>query len=379
MYKTISLYVHIPFCVQKCNYCDFLSFPSGEDVQLAYVEGLIKEIKMYSRSDKYRLASLYFGGGTPSLLSEKSFSNIFSALNNGFIFAEDAEITVEVNPGTLFANKANHLAKLGVNRISLGVQSMHDDELSVMGRIHKAEDVSSAVDFIKNAGITNYSFDLMAGLPNQNGQKLFSSIERAILLEPKHISLYGLKIEEGTNWEKIYNEGKLPLPNEDITADMMTKAIELLAQYGYQRYEISNYSLKGFQSRHNMCYWLNNQYLGIGLGASSFLNGERFSNERDLKKYLHIIENGEFPIGDREKITSDIELSETMFLGLRLVEGVDRAIFKKRYGKEIAEIFGPQLKKHTSLGLLEVLPTHVLLTKRGLDLANEVMQDFIPS
>ena len=379
MYKTISLYVHIPFCVQKCNYCDFLSFPSEEEVQKAYVEGLIKEIKMYSRSGKYRLASLYFGGGTPSLLSEESFSNIFSALKDGFMFAEDAEITVEVNPGTLFANKANHLAKLGVNRISLGVQSIHDDELSVMGRIHKAEDVCTAVDFIKKAGITNYSFDLIAGLPNQNVQKLLYSIERAILLEPKHISLYGLKIEEGTKWEKIFKEGKLPLPSEDSTADMMADAIKLLAKRGYQRYEISNYSLKGFQSRHNMCYWLNNEYLGIGLGSSSFLKHERFSNERDLKKYLHIIKNDEFPIDDREKITADIEQAETMFLGLRLVEGVERATFKKRFGKEIVDIFGPQLKKHTSLGLLEVLATHVILTKRGLDLANEVMQDFISS
>lgn len=373
----IGLYIHIPFCLQKCNYCDFLSFASTELEQENYIDALVKEIEIYGRSGNYRLASVYFGGGTPTLLKDVHFRRLFIALHRYFTFADNAEITVEANPGTIDLAQAETLHTLGVNRISLGVQSLQDDELQKMGRIHTSGDVGHAVNSIVKAGITNYSFDLMGGLPGQTQDKLLDTVRRTIELEPKHISLYGLKLEDKTPWFQLYQKGKLSLPDEDQSADMMLAAQDLLQSNGYLRYEISNYAQKGYESIHNLTYWLNDQYLGIGLGAASFFGKERFTNERNYQKYICKLKDGESCVAEKEKITGEIEQSETIFLGLRLTIGVDLRLFRIRFGKELTEVFEEPIKKHVALGLLEITSSHLRLTPRGFQLANEVMQDFI--
>lgn len=374
----LSLYVHIPFCMQKCNYCDFVSFPAAQGLQEEYVKALIKEIKLYSRSDNYRLASLYFGGGTPTLLSEKMFIEIFTVISDSFIIPNNTEITVEANPGTLSKDKAKLLKELGVNRISLGVQSMHNDELLAMGRIHSAKDVYKVVETLAVVGINNYSFDFIGGLPDQNKEKLISSLRHGVDLSPKHISLYGLKLEEGTPWEKFDRENKLTFPDEDLSADLMKAGQQFLNSMGYKRYEISNYSLEGFTSRHNMQYWLNEPFLGVGLGASSYLDGERYTNECDIKQYIINLQQEVLPIAQREKINLKIEQAETLFLGLRLIEGIEIARFNRRFDSDLFKNFSHAIEKHVGLGLLNITPTHLRLTPRGLDVANEVMIDFIP-
>lgn len=374
----ISLYVHIPFCVSKCNYCDFLSFSANEAIQTEYVLALEKEIELYGRSANYRLASIYFGGGTPSLLTEANFTRLFEAISRSFAIAEDAEITLEANPGTFSLEKAKRFAALGVNRISVGVQSMHDEDLLAMGRIHSVADVSKIVESITHAGIENYSFDLMAGLPEQTEAKMLTTIEKAASLLPNHISLYGLKIEHDTLWGQSLEQGILEVPNEDQAADIMKEAQKLLSLKGFKRYEISNYCQPGFYSRHNLRYWLNEEYLGVGLGASSFLNQKRFTNERNYPKYLAFLGKGVFPVLEREIIDNEMFMAETVILGLRLMEGLERRAFQKRFNLELAYIYSEQIKKHTDLGLVKLTPTHLHLTPRGFEIANEVMLDFLP-
>lgn len=379
--KELELYVHIPFCVKKCSYCDFLSAPATEQTKEAYMAALFAEIGGRVKDYKDRIVtSVFIGGGTPSLLSGDSIRQLMEHIREGFALAPDAEITMEVNPGTVTAEKLTAFYDAGINRLSIGMQSAQEQELKILGRIHDFDGFCQVYREAVEAGFTNINVDVMSGLPGQTLASYKDTLEKVLRLEPmpQHISAYSLIVEEGTPFAAMADRGELPLPEEDTERAMYEETIEVLAGYGFHRYEISNYALDGYECRHNVGYWIRRDYLGFGIGAASLIDNVRFQNGRDLNAYLA------HPLACREEqqpLTTQEQMEETMFLGLRLIRGVSYPEFARCYGQTLEEVYGEVIARNVADGLLAVREDEtgrrLMLTGRGLDVSNYVMAQFL--
>lgn len=363
------IYIHVPFCVRKCNYCAFNSKVSDAAERQAYVEALTKEINL--RADDSLVETIYFGGGTPTTLELGELEKILWAVRKAFSVDERAELTIEANPGTVDGNYLRGLKSLGFNRLSLGVQSFDDGLLKTLGRIH---DSRAAIETVELAKIFfgNVSVDLMYGLPNQNLNHLRRDLELIKNLDVAHVSIYGLEIEPATKFFELYNNNQLPLPDDDTCADMYDFITETLPTIGYRRYEISNFAKNTFESRHNIGYWTGKKYFGFGAGAHSFDGKLRTSNVRDVATYI----KANVPIVE-EIVTRQAAMEEFCFLGLRMIDGISAKKFYDKFGEKIFDIFGGVISKNHQLGLLEVDGDKIFLSKRGLALGNEIFADFL--
>lgn len=379
--KELELYIHIPFCVKKCSYCDFLSAPATEQTKEAYMAALFAEIGGRAKDYKERIVtSIFIGGGTPSLLSGDSIRQLMEHIREGFSLAPDAEITMEVNPGTVTAEKLTAFYGAGINRLSIGMQSAQEQELKILGRIHDFDGFCQVYREAVEAGFTNINVDVMSGLPGQTLASYKDTLEKVLRLEPmpQHISAYSLIVEEGTPFAAMADRGELPLPEEDTERAMYEETIEVLAGYGFHRYEISNYALDGYECRHNVGYWIRRDYLGFGIGAASLIDNVRFQNGRDINAYLA------HPLACREEqqsLTTQEQMEETMFLGLRLIRGVSYPEFARCYGQTLEEVYGEVIARNEADGLLTVREDEtgrrLMLTGRGLDVSNYVMAQFL--
>lgn len=322
----LGLYAHIPFCERKCNYCDFVSFTGKDEKDFKkYVDELLKEIKDRGSKD-YHVDSLYIGGGTPSILPSNLMERLLRKAYDSFKFLKDLEVTIEVNPATVDKEKLNTYRSLGINRISMGVQSFDDTILKKLGRIHSKKDVTDSYNLIRKAGFNNVSLDLMYAVPGQSEALWTESLKEAVLLEPEHISCYSLSLEEGTDFYDSFNKGTLKLPSYDEDAKMYLITGELLSKAGYHRYEISNYCKEGYASRHNLKYWNMEEYLGLGVSAHSFLNGTRIENHHTLNEYY-----GRDKVKCTHENTEYDNISEFIFMGLRKTEGISLKDFEDRF------------------------------------------------
>lgn len=382
--KELSIYIHIPFCVQKCLYCDFLSGPSYYKKADSYIAMLVKEMEQYKERIKgYQVKSIFLGGGTPSILTPEQIEKVMSAtygMMDGHILPE-AEITIEANPGTLTKDKLEMYRKLGINRLSIGLQSTWDDELKMLGRIHNYEEFLEGYHLARSLDFQNINIDLMSGLPKQTLEKWEMTLERIIQLKPEHISAYSLIIEEGTHFYEVYGteKGEKLLPDEELDRLMYERTKELLKNAGYNRYEISNYAKPGMESRHNSSYWTGIDYLGIGLGSSSLLNKKRYRNEENMECYLERVEKDETVQYLEEVLTPQSEMEEFMILGLRMMKGVSRKSFDQKFGKPLEEVYGEEIQKLIQLNLVDEREGYLFLTDGGIDVSNEVFTMFLMS
>lgn len=359
--KPLEIYIHIPFCLQKCKYCDFLSAPSDAEERQEYVESLCREICEYEdRAKAYHVVSVFVGGGTPSLLEARQMEAIFRTLNRVFSIDSDAEITIEMNPGTVTEEKLASYRRMGINRLSIGLQSIHETELKSLGRIHTYEDFRMAYKMARELGFSNINIDLMSGIPGQTEMSWEETLREIIRLEPEHISAYSLIIEEGTPFWQMYGEDRLGLPDEETDRRMYHRTRELLRQAGYERYEISNYARPGYACRHNLGYWNRTEYLGFGKGAASLLDECRWVYG-----------------GEKEQLSKEDQMAEYMFLGLRKIEGVSKEGFFRAFGCSMEEVYGKVLEEMQKKNLLEMAGDFVRLTEWGLDVSNYVMCEFL--
>ena len=387
--KELELYVHIPFCVRKCAYCDFLSAPADTQERTLYIDALTEEIRARKNDfNAYRVSTIFLGGGTPSILEGDDSARIFRALQENFDISDDAEITMEVNPGTVTEEKAASWRKSGVNRLSIGLQSADDRELKMLGRIHTYREFLDTWKIVREAGFENVNVDLISAIPGQNLRSWSETLRKVADLGPEHISAYSLIIEEGTPFYERYgdepgedeNNGNHlpPLPDEDTEREIYKATEKILAEYGYHRYEISNYAKTGYECRHNLGYWERKEYLGLGLGASSLISECRFHNTADMGKYLRLYENAGTDIcEDIEHLSVEDQMEEFMFLGLRKTVGISVDDFRKAFGKEIREVYGEQMRKLEEQRLIEYSGNRVRLTERGTDISNYVFSEFM--
>ena len=408
--KELELYLHIPFCERKCAYCDFLSAPADLPVRISYIKKLQEEIAYYgAQYGEYQVSSIFFGGGTPTILEGYQLAAILETVKEHFNITTDAEITVECNPGTLTAGKAEKLVQAGFNRLSMGLQSADDRELQLLGRIHNFAQFLESYDLARKAGFQNINVDLMSALPGQTQKSWQDTLQKVTALRPEHISAYSLIIEEGTPFyerfaedERIREEGGHPrlLPEEDVERQMYELTETFLQTKGYERYEISNYAKPGYECRHNCGYWIRKDYLGLGLGASSLVEHQRFQNTSDLKTYLEQEYSPQCE-GQDERIAETIQLQEEtgltqtghhihietldkksemeefMFLGLRLMAGISRQQFEDTFRVTLESVYGEVLRKLKGEQLIEEVAGYVRLTEHGIDVSNYVLAEFL--
>jgi oxygen-independent coproporphyrinogen-3 oxidase len=375
---TAALYVHIPFCERKCTYCTFNSYTGLHHLHQDYVDALRAEIARTGRElGRVGAPSLYLGGGTPTLLSAGLLGQVVEACEEHLGLREGAEITSEANPGTLNAGYLSNLKRLGVNRLSLGVQTFDDGLLEVLGRVHNAEEAIETYHLARLAGLENINLDLIYGLPKQDLRGWKADLSKATNLRPDHLSLYCLSLHEGTPLAGLISAGKLPIPDPDLAAEMYEHAEEELARAGYVQYEISNWALSGRESRHNLTYWQNRPFFGFGAGAHSYSGTSRYHNVSSPEEYVRRVVRGETPVAGREQIDRATEMSETMIMGLRLCQGVSFEDFEERFGLPLAKPYGAQIRETIELGLLDANGSGVHLTPRGRLLGNEVFERFL--
>lgn len=377
--KELELYIHIPFCARKCAYCDFLSFAAPERVYQEYVEKLMEEIYGQSADfQDYVVSSIFLGGGTPSILPAELVEALFVVLYDCFDIARDAEITIEANPGTLTMEKLQTYRRCGIDRLSIGLQSADDEELRTLGRIHCFDDFLKSFQRARQAGFTNINVDLMSALPGQSVQSWKNTLRKVMMLKPKHISAYSLIIEEGTPFYERYHEDQSTFPDEDMDRDMYHLTKELMAAQGYQRYEISNYAKPGYECRHNIGYWTGVDYLGLGLGASSYTHGFRYHNVTDLDEYLSLdLSQAGAAARDIQELSLKDKMEEFMFLGLRLMKGVSGSEFFQRFGVNMWNVYGEVFARLKAQGLIEEQLPKVRLTEMGIDVSNAVLCEFL--
>ena len=365
MKESLGIYIHIPFCVRKCKYCDFLSGPAGREVQKRYADMLLTEMEQYAELLKVRCTeTIFFGGGTPSILEGTEIIRILDKLRVLGNIAEDAEISIEANPGTVTKEKLQQWKHAGINRISFGLQSADNEELKRLGRIHTWEEFEENYQLARNCGFTNINVDLMSALPEQTVDTWRNTMEQVAVLNPEHISAYSLIIEEGTPFYESYADHPELLPSEDAEREMYYETKAFLASKGYERYEISNYAKPGFECRHNLSYWERTDYLGLGLGAASLLGNVRKSNQTDLSEYL----KGNF-VGEQETLSEINAMEEYFFLGLRKMKGVDWTPYRRQYEKTVEKL----MKE----GLIELEGDFLRLTELGIDVSNYVLAEFL--
>jgi len=385
--RPLSIYIHIPFCVRKCLYCDFLSAPASGETMEAYASCLCREIEAAGKLyPDYEVRTVFFGGGTPSILKKERICQIMEVLRRAFSLAEDAEITIEVNPGTVDADKLAAYYAAGINRLSIGVQSLQENELQALGRIHSTEDFFQTYSMAIKSGFNNINVDLMSAIPEQTLESCQDTLRQLLSLDrpPSHISAYSLIIEEGTP----FYENTPVLPDEEMDRLFYKITNDILKAAGYHRYEISNYAREGCECRHNRVYWERGEYLGFGIGAASLMQETRFSNIRDLQTYLKLL-SGEAADGpstgqltehlrqEVSHLTEREQMEEFMFLGLRLTEGVSKKRFFKTFGKKFTDVYPGISEKLIREGLLVQEGDRLKLTELGLDVSNRVMAEFL--
>ena len=371
--KPTSAYVHIPFCTQICYYCDFSKvFIKNQPVD-SYLEHLLEEFQSY---DIQKLRTLYIGGGTPTALSASQLEVLLKGLTKNLDLSVLEELTIEANPGDLDANKIAVLKNSAVNRVSLGVQTFDDKMLKKIGRSHLEKDIYENIDRLKLAGFDNISIDLIYALPGQTMEQVKENVAKAIGLDIPHMSLYSLILENHTVFMNRMRRGKLPLPKEELEAEMFEYIIAELERAGFEHYEISNFSKIGFESRHNLMYWDNAEYYGIGAGASGYVNGIRYKNHGPIRHYLSAVEEGNARITE-EHLSQKEKMEEEMFLGLRKKSGVSMARFEEKFGRSFDELYGEIVRDLVQQGLMQIEGDRVRMTKRGLFLGDTVAERFI--
>ncbi|MBU1427543.1 radical SAM family heme chaperone HemW [bacterium] len=375
----LGLYLHFPFCISKCPYCDFNSYQLKEDNQISsYISALYKEITAYSQKlNKSNIKTIYLGGGTPTILSGVQIYNILEFCKDKFTIEKKAEITIEANPGTLDGEKLKLLIESGINRLSLGAQSFNNIFLKKLGRIHNTQDIIDSYNLAREIGFSNINIDIMFALPDQTTEDLQATLKKAVSLKPDHLSLYNLTIKPGTEYYENYKRNTLKLPSEDEEFDMYNWAINFLKENNFEHYEIANFARPHKRSLHNLIYWQNKPYLGIGAGAYSFIRGYRYMNFKDPEKYIKEVMNDKLPIDHGEKLSLRKRMIETIILGLRTKDGVSYKKYKTRFGINLNDIFSKQIDKLVNLGLLKKVDCKIKLTKRGIFLANTVFREFV--
>ena len=375
-----GLYIHIPFCRQKCFYCDFPSFAGRERYEADYTDALCRELAVQGVLYREKWGSprtIYMGGGTPSLLPIGLLAKILQAIADVFGDAADREFTVECNPGTVDAAKLRALRAGGVNRLSFGVQTFDDTLLKKIGRIHTGAQAREAMALARTAGFQNVSMDLIYGLPGESLAELERDLEAMVALEPEHISIYGLQLEEGTAFAKMQEMGRLMLPDDDTVERMYDTMTAFLPAHGYARYEISNFAKPGFESRHNLSYWQDVPYLGVGAAAHSYLEGQRYENVREIPAYIEGIRTGKGVRRQEETMTREIAMEEFTFLALRTARGIDRARFERRFGVPLEAVYADAIAKLKRQGLLEADEAGVHLTPLGMKYGNMAFEEFL--
>ena len=381
--KNLELYIHIPFCIKKCDYCDFLSGEASAFEKKEYIRALLNEIKYQAYDcEDYEVSTIYFGGGTPSTLKAQVIDSILQEIYKNFHVKKDAEITIECNPGTLTEEKLQIYQKAGINRLSLGLQSADQEELKLLGRIHTYNQFKENFYLARRIGFANINVDLMSALPGQSVESYRCTLKKVCELGPEHISAYSLIIEDGTPFAKRYRQdaakreaGEKPqfLPSEDEERQMYEDTAEILSEYGYHRYEISNYAKAGYVCRHNVGYWKRVDYIGFGLGASTLQNPLRYKNTDDLQEYLNL----DFSKKELLVLTKDNQIEETLFLGLRMMEGVSLSAFEEHFHCPLTVIYQREIQKLTEKGLLRMEEDRIFLTEKGIDLSNMVLSEFL--
>ena len=375
----LGLYLHFPYCISKCPYCDFNSYQLKENNQISsYISALYQEIATYSQKlKKSYIKTIYLGGGTPTILSGTQIFNILEFCKENFMVDKDAEITIEANPGTVDGEKIKLLIDSGINRLSLGAQSFNNMFLKKLGRIHNTQEIIDSYYLAREAGFKNINIDIMFALPDQTTEDLQVTLKKAVSLKSDHLSLYNLTIKPGTEYYNEYKRGKLKLPTEDEEFDMYNWAINYLEDNGFEHYEIANFAHPHKRSEHNLIYWQNKPYLGAGAGAYSFIRGYRYMNYEEPARYIKEVTSGKSPIDDGEKLSLRKRMIETIILGLRTKGGVSYKKFKTRFKVDINNTFHKQIKKLVNLGLLQRDDNRIKLTRKGIFLANTVFREFV--
>lgn len=396
MRKPLSLYIHIPFCKHKCIYCDFLSFDDRTNTtRIQYINALTSEIRMYKPyADRFIVKTIYIGGGTPTIMDEAMIGKILDTVGHIFKIDRFPEITIEANPGTMKYTDLISFREYGINRLSIGLQSADSELLRRLGRIHSYDEFLKGFESARRAGFENISVDVMSGLPGQDLHTLVDTLTKVCELSPEHISVYSLQVEKDT---PLYDREDLidMIPDESADREMYSMTKKVLKSFGYNRYEFSNYSKSGYESRHNSVYWTGGQYIGFGIGAASFFKGQRFTNIKNLDSYIEICEDIRDELTrdtDRNKLydnatmvlRTDVEtmfidkrMEEFMYLGLRMTAGVSREEFKQRFDRDMFDVYGEVINKYTDQGFMSVDENRVRLTDRGIDVSNYILADFI--
>lgn len=377
--RELELYIHIPFCARKCAYCDFASFAAPVQIYQEYMEKLIEEIYgQYENFQGYQVSTIFIGGGTPSILPPELMGELLSVLWECFDIAGNAEITIEANPGTLTMEKLETYLEGGINRISIGLQSSDDMELKALGRIHTFDEFLKSYQRARQAGFTNINVDLMSGIPGQDIHSWRNTLRKVMMLKPEHISAYSLIVEEGTPFYERYGADHKGLPDEETDREMYHLTKEMMESQGYRRYEISNYARPGFECRHNVGYWIGVDYLGLGLGASSYTHGFRYHNTGDFKAYMGMsLREAGAASQDIQELTHEEKMEEFMFLGLRMMKGVSGSEFLGRFGQNMWNVYGEVLGKLEEQKLIVVENPVVRLTELGIDVSNMVLSKFL--
>lgn len=377
--EELGIYIHIPFCKQKCFYCDFCSFANKNEIQGKYVETVINEIKNITHKEKYTVTTIYLGGGTPSILNPDYIKSILQEIKSSFEILDDAEITIEINPGTVNEEKLKKYKEYGINRLSIGLQSANDKILKNIGRIHDYKQFEETFFYARKCGFKNINVDLMIGLPTQAIEDVKQTLEKIIQKNPEHISVYSLIIEEGTIIEKLINENKLQLPDEETERIMYWTVVNELKENGYNQYEISNFSKKTYESKHNTNCWKQKQYIGLGTSAHSYLNKKRYSNTNNIEEYIKNIQENNISknITIHEEQIEKSTMNEYMLLGLRMIQGININEFKQKFKTDPTIKYKEILEKLQKENLIQKTKTSIKLTKQGIDFGNIVWEEFI--
>lgn len=376
-----SVYVHIPFCTNKCYYCDFTAYVVGGQPVDDYLDALKREMEMVTEKTKpQEIDTIFIGGGTPTVLTPKQMKKLLQDLRYYFPnWSDQLEFTVEANPGTTSPELLSVMREGGVNRISFGAQTFRLDLLKKIGRIHGVGEIGESVDLARKAGFDNISLDLMFGLPTQTVEDVKHTLEEAVSLNPEHFSCYSLKIEEGTVFYHLYQRKELPLPTEDEEFEMYQLIRSFMQKKGYIQYEVSNFARSGQKSRHNTTYWLNEEYYGLGTGAHGYVGSSRYANLTGIRAYIDQIKQGSLPVKESYRVSLEEDMENFMILGLRLLNGVKRSRFAKRYGYQIEEVFGTVLRNLENQKFIEANDDFICLTEKGLLFGNEVFASFLNS
>lgn len=372
----LGIYIHIPFCIRKCLYCDFVSYVDKNDIQEKYINSLKKEIKYWlDKNPDTKIETIYIGGGTPSCINEKYIKEILELINP----KKDVSITIEVNPGTVTKNKLELYKKSGINRLSIGLQSTENELLKMLGRIHTYEVFLNTYNMARNVGFDNINVDLMLGIPKQTIKHLKNSLEKIVLLNPEHISVYSLILEQNTMLEKLIQKGELELPDEETERNMYWYVKSFLELNNYIHYEISNFAKKGYEAKHNIDCWKQKSYKGFGVSACSYIENKRFGNISDIYKYIQNIENGDYEknIELQEVQNKNGKMKEYMLLGLRMIKGISISEFKQKFNENPIMIYKNSLNKLNNYGLIVIDGDIIRLSEKGLDLANLVWEEFV--